>query len=73
MLIYIKNSLAKNRRVQYITFVSKYFNIIMKKQTGTVRTFNHRYLKIFANVSPPLQKHHQGIQKSAIKDFTWNF
>ena len=30
-------------------------------------------LKIFANVSLPLQKHYQGIQNSVINYFTWNF
>ena len=44
--------------------------IIMKKKTGTIRTFIFRSLKIFANVSLPLQKHHQGIQNSAIKYIT---
>ena len=38
--------------------------IIMKKKMGTIRTFIFRSLKIFANVSLPLQKHHQGIQFS---------
>ena len=47
--------------------------IIMKKKTGTIRTFIFRCLKIFLNVSLPLQKHHQGIQNSAINYFTWNF
>ena len=47
--------------------------IIMKKKTGTIRKFIFRCLKIFANVSLPLQKDHQGIQNSAINYFTWNF
>ena len=47
--------------------------IIMKKKTGTIRTFIFRSLKIFANVSLPLQKHHQGIQNLAMNYITWNF
>ena len=47
--------------------------IIMKKKTGIIRTFIFRCLNIFANVSLPLHKDHQGIQKSAINYFTWNF
>ena len=47
--------------------------IIMKKKTGTIRTFIFRSLNIFANVSLSLQKHHQGIQNSAINYITWNF
>ena len=45
----------------------------MKKKTGTIRTIIFRCSKIFANVSLQRQKHHQGIQTSAIKYFTWNF
>ena len=35
--------------------------IITKKQTSTFRTYNNRCSN-FANVSPSLQRHHQGIQ-----------
>ena len=45
----------------------------MKKKKGTIRTFIFTSLKMFANVSLPLQKHHQGIQHSAINYITWNF
>ena len=44
--------------------------IIIKKKTGTIRTFIFRSSKIFGNVSLPLQKHHQGIKNSAMNYIT---